>query len=89
MVATWKFDGKEVRIKTEKNEWFCGRDVILGFKNINCTLLEQVKKAYKYNLKSLEVWDNSSPACGPNNEGRAVDNPGRYMSTSKNQAVKP
>ena len=44
MVATWKFDGKEVRIKTEKNEWFCGRDVILGFKNINCTLLEQVKK---------------------------------------------
>ena len=78
-----------MRIKTGKSEWFCGRDVILGFKNINRALLEQVKKVYKCDLKSLIPWDNSSPAGEPNNEGRAVDNPGRYMSTSENQTAKP
>ena len=50
-VATWKFDGKEVRIKTDKNgkEWFCGRNVclILGFSNINVSLSTKVKEAYK------------------------------------------
>ena len=35
--------------------------LVLGFKNINRTLLEQVKKEYKCDLKSLIPWDNSSP----------------------------
>ena len=77
-VATWKFDGKEVRIKTDKNgkEWFCGRDVclILGFKNIKRT--QQVKKAYKCSLKDLAVGPESGPLPDPNNEGTFTEPPG-------------
>ena len=40
---------------TDNKEWFRGKDVcmILGFKNINDTLLKRVKQSHKTNLKSL------------------------------------
>ena len=55
----------------DNEEWFCGRDVclILGLKNINRTLLEQVKKAYK---TSLHATCKTHSALKPNNEGRTV-----------------
>ena len=58
---------------TDNEEWFCGRDMclILGFKNIKRTLLEQVKKAYKCSLKYLAMGPEPSPLSNLNNEGRA------------------
>ena len=51
-----KFEGKDVNIATEAKgkEWLCGKDVceILRFENANNPLLNQVKMAYKTNLKS-------------------------------------
>ena len=65
---------------TDNEEWFYGRDVILGFSNINVSLSTKVKKAYKSLLSA--VYDlESLPAS--NNKGRAVDNPGRYIAPSK------
>ena len=45
---------------TDNEEWFCGRDVclILGFKNINRTLLEQVKKRTSV-VSNILPWDRS------------------------------
>ena len=84
-LQVWKYKAKEVKIKTDKSgkEWFCGRDVclIIGFKNINRTLLEQVKKAYKCDLKSLIPWVNFSLVYNTHKEGRAVYifEPGLYQ----------
>ena len=58
---------------TDNEEWFCGRDVclIFGFRNIKRTLFEQVKRAYKSDLKSLIMWDSSSRTPDTHNEGKA------------------
>ena len=45
--------------------------LILGFENINRTLLEQVKKAYKCSLKSLEYPPDYASSVSYH-EGRAV-----------------
>ena len=71
---------------TNNEEWFCGRDVILVFSNINVSLSTKVKEAYKSSLSAIY---ESCMIPTSNNEGRAVDNPGRYMPTSENQTVKP
>ena len=42
------------------------------FKNINRTLLEQVKKVYKCSLKHLTVGPEPGPLSDLNNKGRAV-----------------
>ena len=71
---------------TDNEEWFCGRDVslILGFQNIKRTLFEQIKKAHKTDLKSLLTEEKSEERLTAHyNEGRAVDNPGRYIAPSK------
>ena len=71
---------------TDNEEWFCGRDVclILGFQNIGDALTKKVKKAYKTDLKSLLMEEKSEERLTAHyNEGRAVDNPGRYIAPSK------
>ena len=67
---------------TDNEEWFCGRDVymILGFSNIKVSLSTKVNEAYKSSLSA--VYDLESLPTS-NNEGRAVDNPGRYIALSK------
>ena len=54
---------------------------ILGFKNINQTLLDRVKKAYKTNLKSLKMAQTSCATLNPDNHGKAVyiSEPGLYQ----------
>ena len=53
---------------TDNEEWFCGRDVILGFSSINVSLSTKVEKAYKSSLSVIHESIHTS-----NNEGRAVD----------------
>ena len=67
---------------TDNEEWFCGRDVclVLGFSNIKDTLLKNVKEAYKSSLSSIY---ESCMIPTSNNEGRAMDNPGRYIAPTK------
>ena len=65
---------------TDNEEWFCGRDVILGFSNINVSLSTKIKEVYKSSLSAIY---ESCMTPTSNNEGRAVDNPGRYIAPSK------
>ena len=71
-----EFEGKVVNIKTDSigKEWFCSKDAckILGFKNINQTLLNRVRKAYKTDLKSLIDTRTSCATPLSYNDGKVV-----------------
>ena len=77
--------GKDVDIIVgkDKKEWFKGKDVceILGYENVGQALRDQVKKAYKTDLKSILMDEKSSPTPNTNNEGKAVyiSQPGLYQ----------